>query len=54
MKKRKLGSSGLEENLGAAEVEITPDEVREIENAAAPITVQGQRFPENLMKMVGR
>jgi aryl-alcohol dehydrogenase-like predicted oxidoreductase len=46
--------SRLEENLGAAEVEITPDDVREIENAAARITVQGQRYPENLMKMVGR
>jgi len=44
----------LEENLGAAAVELTPDDLREIENAAARITVQGARYPENLQRMTGR
>ena len=44
----------LEENIGAAKIELTPDDVREIEGAAAKITVQGARYPENLEKMTGR
>ena len=44
----------LEENIGAAAVELTPDELREIESAAAEITVQGARYPENLEKLTGR
>ena len=44
----------LEENLGAASVKLTPDDLREIENAVSKITVQGARYPENLQKMVGR
>jgi aryl-alcohol dehydrogenase-like predicted oxidoreductase len=44
----------LEENLGAAEVQLTPEDLREIETAASKITVQGERYPEHLMRMVGR
>ena len=36
----------LEENIGAAAVELTPDDLREIEGAASQITVQGARYPE--------
>ena len=44
----------LEENVGAAEVELTPDDLREIEEAASKIDVQGARYPENLQRMTGR
>ncbi|NMO15491.1 aldo/keto reductase [Pyxidicoccus fallax] len=44
----------LEENLGAANVELTPDELREIDSAASKLTVQGARYPEHLEKMTGR
>jgi aryl-alcohol dehydrogenase-like predicted oxidoreductase len=44
----------LEENIGAAEVELTPDDLREIESAASQITVQGARYPEHLERRVGR
>ena len=44
----------LEENIGAAAVELTPDDLREIESAASKITVQGARYPEHLEQMVGR
>ena len=44
----------LEENLGAAGVELTPDDLRHIESAASKVTVQGARYPEHLQKMVGR
>jgi aryl-alcohol dehydrogenase-like predicted oxidoreductase len=44
----------LEENLGAAAVELTPDDLREIDSAASKITVQGARYPEHLERMVGR
>jgi len=44
----------LEENIGAASVKLTLDELREIESALSKITVQGARYPENLQKMVGR
>src|SRR5712664_1832829 len=49
---RKL--SRLEENIGAAAVELTPDDLREIDAAAATITVQGARYPENLEQLTGR
>jgi aryl-alcohol dehydrogenase-like predicted oxidoreductase len=45
--------SRLEENIGAANVELTPDDLQEIENAAAQIQVQGARYPEALDKMTG-
>jgi aryl-alcohol dehydrogenase-like predicted oxidoreductase len=44
----------LEENIGAVDVELTPDDLREIENAASKITVQGARLPEAALKMTGR
>jgi aryl-alcohol dehydrogenase-like predicted oxidoreductase len=44
----------LDENLGAAKVELTPDDLREIENAAAQIKVEGARYPEKLEQMTGR
>src|SRR6202142_2873273 len=44
----------LEENLGAAELHLTPEDLREIESAASKITVQGARYPEHLQKLVGR
>jgi aryl-alcohol dehydrogenase-like predicted oxidoreductase len=44
----------LEENIGAANVQLSPDELRELETAASKIAVQGARYPEELQKMVGR
>jgi len=44
----------LEENIGATTVELTPDDLREIDSAASKITVQGARYPENLEQMTGR
>ena len=44
----------LDENLGAADVELTADDLREIETAASQITVQGARYPERLEQMTGR
>jgi aryl-alcohol dehydrogenase-like predicted oxidoreductase len=44
----------LEENLGASEVELTPDDLREINAAASQITIQGARYPEHLERRVGR
>jgi aryl-alcohol dehydrogenase-like predicted oxidoreductase len=44
----------LDENIGAVEVKLTPDDLREIESAASLITVQGARYPEKLEKMTGR
>ena len=44
----------LDENIGALAVELTPDDLREIDAAAAKITIQGERYPEKLMKTVGR
>jgi aryl-alcohol dehydrogenase-like predicted oxidoreductase len=43
----------LDENLGAAEVELTPDDLREIENAISQITVQGNRYTEEQERMTG-
>ena len=44
----------LEENVGAAEVALTPDDLREIDGALAKITVQGDRYPPHLQARVGR
>jgi aryl-alcohol dehydrogenase-like predicted oxidoreductase len=44
----------LEENIGAAAIELTPDDLREIDRAASQITVQGARYPEQLEQMTGR
>jgi aryl-alcohol dehydrogenase-like predicted oxidoreductase len=43
----------LDENIGSVAVELTPDDLREIESAAAKITVQGARYPEHIEKMTG-
>ena len=44
----------LEENLGAASIRLTADDLGEIDRAAAQIEVRGERYPEHLMKLVGR
>ena len=44
----------LKENIGAVEVDLTPVDLREIDNATSQITLQGARYPENLQRMVGR
>jgi aryl-alcohol dehydrogenase-like predicted oxidoreductase len=44
----------LDENIGAVSVELTPDDLREIESAASKITVQGARYPEKLEQLTGR
>jgi aryl-alcohol dehydrogenase-like predicted oxidoreductase len=43
----------FEENIGAVNVELAPDDLQEIENAAAKIQVQGARYPEELDKLTG-
>jgi aryl-alcohol dehydrogenase-like predicted oxidoreductase len=43
----------LDENNGAADVALTPDEVRDIENAASEIAIEGARYPEHLEKRTG-
>lgn len=45
--------SRLEENNGAVEIELTPDDLREIHDAASTITVHGARYPEELQRMTG-
>lgn len=44
----------LDENLGAAAVELMPDDLREIEDAASKITIHGARLPEQVLKLSGR
>lgn len=44
----------LEENLGGATVELSPEDLREIDAASAQITVQGERYPAHMMDKVGR
>jgi len=44
----------LEENIGAAKVELTPDDLRDIESAISKIQVQGARYPDSLEQMTGR
>jgi aryl-alcohol dehydrogenase-like predicted oxidoreductase len=44
----------LEENIGAVNVELSPDDLRELDIAASKIAVRGARYPEELQKMVGR
>lgn len=43
----------LEENIGAAAIALTPDDLREIESAASKITIEGARYPEELEKRTG-
>lgn len=44
----------LEENIGAAAVELTPGDANDIESAVSAIVVQGARYPEHLQQLVGR
>jgi aryl-alcohol dehydrogenase-like predicted oxidoreductase len=44
----------LEENIAAVNVQLSPDDLRQIESAVSKIAVQGARYPEHLQKMVGR
>jgi aryl-alcohol dehydrogenase-like predicted oxidoreductase len=44
----------LDENIGAVSLELTSDDLREIDSAAAQITVQGARYPEKLEQLTGR
>ncbi len=44
----------LDENIGALSIELTADDLREIDSAASKITVQGARYPERLEQMTGR
>ena len=44
----------LEENLGAADVELSPADLAEIQRAAAEIAIEGERYPEQLLKATGR
>ena len=44
----------LEENLGAATVELTPSEIRHLSDAAAKVPVQGERYPESAQRMINR
>ena len=46
--------SRVEENIGAVAVELTPEDLRQIESAVSKIAVQGARYPESLQKLVGR
>jgi aryl-alcohol dehydrogenase-like predicted oxidoreductase len=44
----------LDENIGAVAVELTPDDIRDIESTASKITVHGARYPDKLEQMTGR
>ncbi len=44
----------LQENIGATAIELTPDDLREIDRAASEIAVHGERYPEHLQRLTGR
>jgi aryl-alcohol dehydrogenase-like predicted oxidoreductase len=44
----------LDENIGAAAIELTPDDLREIDGAASKIKIQGDRYPESAKRLTGR
>jgi len=46
--------SRLDENNGSLAIKLTSDDLREIDSAASKITVQGDRYPEHLLRMSGR
>jgi aryl-alcohol dehydrogenase-like predicted oxidoreductase len=46
--------SRLDENIGAVSIELTPDDLRDIDSATATVSVEGDRYPEHLEKMTGR
>jgi hypothetical protein len=54
MKKRTTKLHRLEENLGGADVELTPDDLREIDEVSSKITVHGHRYSEGSQKMIDR
>lgn len=54
MQKRTLGASRLEENLGAASLELSAGDLREIDEASSRITIVGARHPEAIEQMTGR
>jgi aryl-alcohol dehydrogenase-like predicted oxidoreductase len=43
----------LDENIGAASIELSADDLQQIETAASKITVEGARYPEQIEKMTG-
>src|ERR1700722_8543262 len=45
--------SRLDENIGALQIKLTPDDLGEINSAASTIAIEGERFPENMQRMVG-
>jgi aryl-alcohol dehydrogenase-like predicted oxidoreductase len=45
--------SRLDENIAAVAIELTADDVREIDSAASKITVEGDRYPEHIQRMTG-
>lgn len=53
MQKRKLGKSGLEENLGAANMELTAGELRQLNGALSKFEISGDRYPAELAKRAG-
>ena len=44
----------LQENLGAVSLQLSPEEMRELESATSQVTLQGARYPEHMQKLVGR
>jgi hypothetical protein len=44
----------MDENLGAVSIELTPEDLRNMDSAVSKITVQGARYPEQLQQMVDR
>ena len=44
----------LNENLGSAELELTPEDLAELDNATVSVQVQGDRYPEALLRMIDR
>jgi aryl-alcohol dehydrogenase-like predicted oxidoreductase len=46
--------SRLDENIGAVSIELTPDDLQDIDSAAANVPVEGDRYPEHMEKMTGR
>jgi hypothetical protein len=51
---RRHEAAPLEENIGAAALELTPDDLHEIDSAASKVAVQGDRYPEGLEQLTGR
>jgi aryl-alcohol dehydrogenase-like predicted oxidoreductase len=45
--------SRLDENIGSVAIQLTSDDLREIDTAAAQITIEGDRYPERLQRMTG-